>query len=162
MFMSVALIASFRGTCLRNNVGAVLVKNNRIIGVGYSGSPSGAPHCLDEGCIIKDEGCIRTLHAETNCLLDCAKRGASTLDSTLFVTISPCLACAKIIVSGGIKEVVYLKEYRDKSGLDFLSQSGVCLYFLNDLFPGEDLELGLLNKIEGVLNEYYSGRKTIN
>lgn len=124
--MRVAYIMATRGTCNRKQVGAVIAKDTRIISTGYVGSPSGQPHCTEAGCIIgPDGGCIRTLHAETNAIAFAAKNGLPISGSTLYVTLAPCLPCAKLIVSAGIHEVYYYAEYRDMSGVEYLMTAGV-------------------------------------
>lgn len=129
MFMAIANIVSFRSTCLRAKVGAVIVQDNRIVSTGYVGAPSGLPHCLDVGCEIgPDGGCIRTVHAEVNAIAFAARAGIKLEGSTLYVTMSPCLNCAKLIINAGIREVVYRDEYRDPSGLKLLRQAGIEIY----------------------------------
>lgn len=122
VFMEVAMLFAQRTTCCRAQIGAVLVKDKRIISTGYTGSPPNTPHCLDEGCIIdpKTGGCVRTLHAEINCLMYSAKAGISTNKTTLYTTMMPCLSCAKAIVAAGITEVVYKDDYRLTEGIEFL------------------------------------------
>lgn len=110
--MNIASVVALRGTCPRAKVGAVLAKEGRIISTGYNGSPSGTTHCIDTGCSFDTEGrCIKTIHAELNCICFAAKHGIATKGATLYVTYAPCLDCAKAIINSGIKEVFYLKEY---------------------------------------------------
>jgi dCMP deaminase len=124
--MQVADLISLRATCPRAKVGAVLVQEGRIVSTGYNGSPSGTPHCIDEGCILDKEGsCIRTVHAEVNCICFAAKHGIKTEGSTLYITLSPCLDCAKVIINAGIKEVIYWEEYDHPEGLRLLSEANV-------------------------------------
>jgi len=125
-FMDTAFIFSRRGTCLRLSVGACLVKNNRIISVGYCGAPPGKPHCEEVGCKEgKDGGCERTIHAELNAIIFAAKNGIPTEGSTLYVTHSPCLNCVKAIITAGVKRVVYSISYRDVQPLLELTQEGI-------------------------------------
>lgn len=140
IFMSVAFLFSNRATCLRGSSegikgGSCLVRDDRIISVGYAGSPPGRPHCTEIGCDISPVtgGCIRTLHSETNCILAAAKAGISTEGSRLYTTISPCLSCAKAIISAGIVKVVYLNKYRDSSGLQYLSDSQILTHAFTSL-----------------------------
>ena len=110
----------------RLKVGALIVKDDRIISIGYNGMPSG----WDNNCELEQEdGTLKTkpevLHAETNAIAKLARSSESGLGSTLFVTHSPCLDCAKIIYQSGIKHVYYATDYRDDSGLTFLRNSGV-------------------------------------
>jgi len=127
--MNIASVISLRGTCPRAKVGAVLTREGRIISTGYNGSPSGTLHCEEEGftagCILDKRGkCIRTVHAELNCICFAAKHGIRTEGTTLYVTYSPCLECAKAIINAGIKEVLYLKEYTP-NGLRLLAEAKV-------------------------------------
>jgi dCMP deaminase len=91
------------------HVGAVLVKNRRIKGTGYNGSPKGLPHCDDVGCYMKNNHCRRTIHAEVNCLLEVAPPDRE--DASLYVTHMPCPECQKLIITCGIKRVVFCEEY---------------------------------------------------
>lgn len=121
-----AIVYSTRGTCLRAQVGAVIVRGGRAISAGYVGSPSGQPHCTDAGCLLaEDGGCIRTVHAEANAISFAARAGASTEGSTLYTTHSPCLGCAKLIINAGIRRVVYDEEYRITDGVELLLDAHV-------------------------------------
>lgn len=123
--MNIASVVALRGTCPRAKVGAVLVREGRIISTGYNGSPSGTPHCTDEGCILDERGrCTRTIHAELNCICFAAKHGICTWGTTLYVTHSPCLECAKAIINAGIDRVIYSKEYTP-NGLRLLIEAKV-------------------------------------
>jgi dCMP deaminase len=113
-FMGIALLTKERATCPRLQVGAILVKENRIIMSGYNGVPSGMNHCADVGCSIHDNHCIAALHAEANVLIQCSKTGTSTDGSILYVTHRPCVHCLKLIISAGVKEIVYNEDYQDK------------------------------------------------
>lgn len=112
-FMSQALILSTRSTCQRLAVGAVLVRDKRIIAGGYNGSVSGDAHCLDEGCYLEDGHCVRTIHAEMNALLQCAKFGVATEGAEIYVTHYPCLQCTKSLLQAGISHIHYLSNYRN-------------------------------------------------
>lgn len=108
-FLKLAFTVSKRSTCNRLHVGAVIVKNKRIKATGYNGSPSGLSHCIDEGCFMHNGHCIRCIHAEVNALLECSpedKEGA-----TIYITDQPCSECQKLIISSGIKRVVYARKY---------------------------------------------------
>lgn len=107
-----ALLAS-RSTCNRLSVGAVLVRDKRIIAGGYNGSVSGDVHCIDEGCYLRDGHCVRTIHAEMNAILQCAKFGISTDGASLYVTDFPCLQCTKSLLQAGIKEINYIRNYHN-------------------------------------------------
>lgn len=108
-FIDIAFEVAERSTCPRLHVGAVLVKDRRIKGTGYNGSPRGLEHCEDVGCYMKNNHCIRTIHAEVNCLLEVAPDDRE--DSTLYVTHMPCPECQKLIITCGIKRVIYCEEY---------------------------------------------------
>ena len=125
--MQTAKIWSQRGTCNRKSVGAVIARDTRIISTGYVGSPPGLPHCTDAGCLIDPHtgGCVRTLHAETNAIAFAAAKGLSVERTSLYVTLSPCVSCSKLIVASRISEVYYNEAYRDSSGLDYLLMGGV-------------------------------------
>jgi dCMP deaminase len=113
-------------TARRLKVGALIVKDDRIISIGYNGMPSG----WDNNCELElDDGTIKTkpevLHAETNAIAKLARSTESGLDADLFVTHSPCLDCAKLIYQSGIRRVYYANAYRDDSGISFLKASGI-------------------------------------
>jgi dCMP deaminase len=114
-FMSMAELASTRSTCDRLQAGAVLVKDKRVLATGYNGSPSGLDHCDDVGHLMEEGHCIRTLHAEENTLLQCAKFGVMSEGSTIYTVASPCYHCFKKLVAGGVKEIVAKKIYRDST-----------------------------------------------
>ena len=108
-FMSTALLVSCRSACNRLHVGCVLVKDNRIISAGYNGFLPGAPH---ESIVVNNHE-IATVHAEQNAITDCANRGVSVKDAKAYITHYPCINCAKILAAAGIKEIVYLNDYKN-------------------------------------------------
>lgn len=112
-FMLNAHLISMRSTCTRLHVGAVLVKDNRIISTGYNGGISGDEHCLDVGCYMEDGHCLRCLHAEENAIIQCALQGVSTKGSHLYVTHFPCTHCMKKILQAGIEKIYYSQDYRN-------------------------------------------------
>ena len=115
--------------CERKQVGALIVKDRMIISDGFNGTPSGFENCCeDEEGITKWE----VLHAEANAILKVASSTQSCKDATLYITLSPCKHCSKLIHQAGIKRVVYAKEYRDRAGLDFLIKAGVELMYLSN------------------------------
>ena len=120
MFMAMAQIVSLRSSCKRNQVGAILVKNNRVISIGYNGPPA---HINCETCQGPD--CEISIHAEINSIVYAAKAGISIEGATLYCTLSPCLNCAKSIINSGIKKVVYNEQYRAKIGIQFLEDYGI-------------------------------------
>ncbi len=126
-FMGIAFEVAKRSTCDRAHVGAIIVKDKRILTTGYNGSPTGLPHCDDVGHLMVDGHCVRTLHAEQNAIIQAARYGISVLGSTIYVTHQPCLTCAKMIINAGIVRVVYAGEYPDPYAVDFLRQAKVKL-----------------------------------
>ncbi len=126
-FMGIAGQVASRSTCPRRSVGAVIVKDKRILTTGYNGAPSGMPHCTDVGCLMVDGHCVRTLHAEQNAILQAAHFGVSTNGAEIFITSSPCLNCAKMIINAGITKVWYWEGYPDDLAMQFLEEAGVAL-----------------------------------
>ncbi len=132
-FLELARLVAKRSTCLRRHVGAVLVKDKKILTTGYNGAPSGVRHCTDIGCLRekmkipsgeRHELC-RGLHAEQNVLLQAALHGTSTKGSTLYVTNQPCMICAKMLINAGIKEIIIADGYPDKLAKDFLKEAKI-------------------------------------
>ena len=116
--------------CKRRQVGALIVKDRMIISDGYNGTPTG----LDNSC-EDDEGYTKwyVLHAEANAITKVAASTQSSIGATLYVTLSPCTECSKLIYQSGIKRVVYINQYKDRSGLDFLIDAGVQVDHITDL-----------------------------
>ena len=113
--------------CKRKQVGALIVKDRMIISDGFNGTPSGFDNCCeDEEGVTKWE----VLHAEANAILKVASSTQSAKNATLYITLSPCTQCSKLIHQAGIKRVVYAKDYRDTSGIDFLRKAGVEIKYL--------------------------------
>ena len=110
-FAAQALLIANRSTCKRAKVGAVLVKDNKVISTGYNGSVSGTEHCIDHECLVIDGHCVRTLHAEVNAILQGAERGVPK-GFTAYVTHFPCLNCTKQLLQVGCKRVVCINQYR--------------------------------------------------
>jgi len=107
-------------------VGAVVVRDRRIIAGGYNGSISGGDHCIDQGCYVVDNHCVRTIHAEMNALLQCAKYGVSVSGADLYVTHFPCLPCTKSIIQSGISRLYYAMDYKNNSyAIELLKQAGI-------------------------------------
>ncbi|MEN6317299.1 MAG: cytidine/deoxycytidylate deaminase family protein [Syntrophaceae bacterium] len=132
-FMDIADLVSRRSTCLRRSVGAVLVRDRRVLATGYNGAPSGLHHCLDIGCLREQLGVpsgerhelCRGLHAEQNAIIQAALHGVSVNGSTLYCTNQPCIICAKMIINAGIITVIIKAGYRDKFAEDILKEAGV-------------------------------------
>jgi len=131
--MRTAEVFSCRSTCMRRNVGAVIVVNNRIVSVGYNGAPAGEPHCDGKTCIAPGGiGCARAIHAEINAI-NYLPQELIKAPKQLFVTESPCPACAAVIANGPTKNfvsVTYSNEYRVDSGIKVLIMSGVAVFRL--------------------------------
>ena len=122
-FGEVARITSQRSTCPKKSVGAVLVRDNRIIATGYNGVLPKESH---KNGIDKD-GITHTVHAEANIISFCAKNGIATNGTTLYLTLSPCEKCAELIIQSGISQVVYIEEYRDDAGLNKLKENDILI-----------------------------------
>jgi dCMP deaminase len=135
-FMGIALEVAKRSTCLRAKVGAIIVRDKRILTTGYNGSPSGLPHCTEVGCLMANGHCVRTLHAEQNAIIQAALHGVSVSGGTIYVTHQPCLTCAKMIINAGIRRVIYGGHYPDELAVSFLEQAGVELAHLGDVGEG--------------------------
>jgi dCMP deaminase len=118
VFINIAKETSTLSHCVRSKVGAVLVKDGNIISFGYNGTPTG----MDNTCEKDNVTLPHVIHAECNAILKAAKTGNSVDGSTLYLTLSPCLDCSKLILQSGIKKVVYLTNYRNLEGVDFLKQ----------------------------------------
>ncbi|MBM7618033.1 dCMP deaminase [Weissella uvarum] len=112
-FMLQAVMMASRGTCTRLQVGAVVVKQGRIIASGYNGSVAGTPHCEDVGDLMVDGHCIRAVHAEQNALMQMAKMGIASDGAEIYVTDFPCVYCTKLLLQAGIKKINYLRNYRN-------------------------------------------------
>ena len=132
-FMKMAHLTASRSTCLRRKVGAVLVRDNRIIATGYNGAPAGIKHCEITGCLRqqlnvpsgqKHELC-RGLHAEQNAIIQAAVFGISTKGSTLYCTTQPCIICSKMLINAGIVEVFITEKYPDPLAEEFLNEAGI-------------------------------------
>lgn len=121
-FLSIALIASHRSPCQRLKVGSVIVKDNRLISMGYNGFISGAPHISR----IKDNHEQSIIHSEINAITDCAKRGINLFDSKIYITHYPCINCFRTIASCGIKEIIYIDDYKNDEIIEQLAtDSGI-------------------------------------
>ncbi|MGE5379976.1 MAG: deoxycytidylate deaminase [Methylocystaceae bacterium] len=132
-FMEVSRLVATRSTCLRRHVGAVLVRDERIIATGYNGAPQGLPHCADVGCLREQQGIpsgqryelCRGVHAEQNAIINAALYGVSTKSSTLYCTDQPCLLCARMIINAGVTRIVHEGNFQDDMALQFLHQAGI-------------------------------------
>jgi len=132
-FMDIASLVATRSTCLRRAVGALIVKDKRILATGYNGAPAGVRHCIDTGCLRqelnvpsgeKHELC-RGIHAEQNAIIQAALHGVSIKNAVLFCTNHPCSICAKMIINAGIKTIYYRSDYADPMSAEMLQEAGV-------------------------------------
>ncbi len=132
-FMDITRLVAKRATCLRRQVGAVLVKDKRLLATGYNGAPSGLAHCLEVGCLReknqipsgeRHELC-RGLHAEQNAIIQAAFHGISIQGATLYCTNLPCIICAKMVINAGIKEIIYDGGYADTLTQEMLLEAGI-------------------------------------
>lgn len=132
-FLKFAMLAAERSTCLRHNVGAVIVKDKHILTTGYNGAPAGTKDCTELGCLrnelkipsgTQQEVC-RATHGEQNAIIQAAYHGVSVKDATLYCTHSPCIICAKMIVNAGIKRVVTYSDYNDDTFVSLFKEAGI-------------------------------------
>ncbi|GAB6159039.1 cytidine/deoxycytidylate deaminase family protein [Desulfotomaculum varum] len=142
-FMQITRVVATRSTCLRRQVGAVIVKDNRILTTGYNGAPAGLAHCLEIGCLREQmhipsgqrhELC-RGLHAEQNALLQAAVHGIALAGATIYVTCQPCVMCAKMIVNAKLARVVMAGEYPDELARRILAEAGIQVEASEGRFP---------------------------
>jgi len=132
-FGDIAKLVSKRSTCLRRKVGAVIVKERRLLATGYNGTPSGIIHCERRGCIRAEMGIpsgqrhelCNGLHAEQNALLQASLHGVSVSGAILYCTTQPCIICVKMIINAGIKEIALLEGYPDKLAKVFLKEAKI-------------------------------------
>ncbi|MCK5580731.1 MAG: cytidine/deoxycytidylate deaminase family protein [Candidatus Omnitrophica bacterium] len=124
-FLKLAMLASERATCPRMHCGCVLVKDKNVIATGYNGSIPGDDHCEDVGCLVVDNHCVRTVHAEMNALLQAARKGHSVEGSTAYVTNMSCTNCSKALIAAGIKRIVVFSDFHDTLATDFFTKAGV-------------------------------------
>ena len=134
-FIGIARLVSKRATCTRRKVGAVIVRDKRVLATGYNGAPTGLSHCEETGCIREKMGVpsgqrhelCRGLHAEQNAIIQAAYHGISIKGSTLFCTTLPCSICFKMLINAGILEVVYEEGYPDELTEAFLKESDIIM-----------------------------------
>jgi dCMP deaminase len=132
-FMDMAWSISRRSTCLRRQMGALLVRDRRILATGYNGAPAGLPHCEEVGCRRQRLGIpsgqrpelCRALHAEQNAIVQAALHGVSVKDAVLYCTNQPCVICAKMLINAAVRRIVYEVEYPDDLALEMLGEAGV-------------------------------------
>lgn len=124
-FMRIAQDVATRATCDRKHVGAVIVRDKSILATGYNGSVRGLGHCDDEGHLMEDGHCVRTIHAEANAVIQAARNGVRIDEATIYVTASPCWNCFKMIANAGLKKIVYGEFYRDERVFAIADKLGI-------------------------------------
>ena len=135
-FLQLARQAATRSTCLRRQVGAVLVRDKRLLATGYNGAPRNTAHCLDVGCLREQMGIpsgerqelCRAIHAEQNAIIQAAVHGVAIEGATLYTTLQPCVLCAKMLINCGVTEIHYLEGYPDELSAAMLEEAGVTLH----------------------------------
>ncbi|MDD3519927.1 MAG: cytidine/deoxycytidylate deaminase family protein [Actinomycetota bacterium] len=139
-FVSITKTVASRSTCLRRKVGAIIVKDKRILTTGYNGAPRGVKSCLEIGRCLREELKVpsgqrheicRALHAEQNAIIQAAYHGVRIAGSSIYSTTQPCVLCAKMIINAGIQKIYYFEEYPDQLSLDLLKEAGVELIKLD-------------------------------
>lgn len=132
-FMQIVDLVKTRSTCLRRQVGALIVKDKRILASGYNGAPAGVSHCEEVGCLreqlnvpsgTRHELC-RAIHAEQNAIVQAAYSGTSVKGATMYVSLQPCSLCAKLMINAGIVKLVYRGSYPDELSLSMLNEAGI-------------------------------------
>ncbi|MCI7392044.1 MAG: deoxycytidylate deaminase [Lentihominibacter sp.] len=140
-FMDMAVLTAKRSTCLRRQVGAVIVKDKHIIATGYNGAPRGVPHCDEKGGCLRQQLNVpsgerhelcRALHAEQNAIIQAATLGQSIEGGTIYVTNQPCVICAKMIINAGIRRIVVKEGYPDELAVEILREAGLSIVMLED------------------------------
>lgn len=138
-FMEMAELTAKRSTCLRRQVGAVIVKNKHIIATGYNGAPRGIAHCAEKGGCLREKLGVpsgqrhelcRALHAEQNAIIQAATLGQSIEDASIYITHQPCVICAKMIINAGIKRIVVKEGYPDELSVEILDEAGLKIVML--------------------------------
>jgi len=130
-FMSIARTVAARSTCDRKFVGAVIVRDRMILATGYNGSVRGLPHCDEEGHLMEDGHCVRTVHAEANAIVQAARAGVRIDGADIYVTASPCWGCFRLIANAGIRRIAFGEFYRDARTLEISAKLGIELVDLS-------------------------------
>ena len=131
-FMNIAAEVATRSTCPRKHVGAVIVRDRRILSTGYNGSLRGLPHCDEDGCLMEDGHCIATVHAEANAILQAAMNGVRIEGGEIYTTASPCWSCFKLIGNAGLVGIYFSEFYREPRILDYSQRMGIRLVDLGN------------------------------
>ena len=141
-FMEMAKLAAKRSTCLRRQVGAVIVQDKHVIATGYNGAPKGIPHCAEMGGCYREKNNVpsgerhelcRALHAEQNAIIQAATYAQGIDGATIYITHQPCVICAKMIINAGIERIVVNEGYPDQMSVDILEEAGIRIVKLQDL-----------------------------
>lgn len=125
--MQIARAVSSRSTCSRASVGCAMVREHRILTTGYNGAPRGVAHCTEVGCTIVADHCVRATHAEANAVVQGALHGVSLDGATAYCTHQPCVNCSKLLISAGVRKIVYDGSYPDEVAVGLLAEAGVAL-----------------------------------
>ncbi len=134
-FLELTQVVAKRSTCLRRQVGALIVKDKRVLATGYNGAPKNIPHCREVGCIREEKGVpsgerhelCRGLHAEQNAIIQAAVHGTSIQGATLYCTHQPCIVCTKMIINAGLDRVVFMGSYPDQLAQEMLKEAEISL-----------------------------------
>ncbi len=137
-FLEIAHVVAKRSTCVRRQIGAVIVRDRRILTTGYNGAPSGLAHCLESGCLRDELGIqsgtrtelCRALHSEMNAIIQAAQHGVGTKGATLYCTHQPCSVCARMLINAGITRVVYTGDYPDEFSMELLREAEIELVLI--------------------------------
>jgi len=141
-FMGIAELTAKRSTCLRRNIGAVIVRDRHIIATGYNGAPRSIDHCAQRGGCLREELGIasgerhelcRALHAEQNAIIQAAAFGHSIEEATIYITHAPCIICAKMIINAGIKKIIVKSDYPDEFATEILGEAGLKIVTMESL-----------------------------
>lgn len=132
-FANLAQHVAQRSTCTRKKVGAIIVRDRNILSTGYNGSIRKHPHCSEVGCLVENNHCIRTVHAEANAIVQAAKHGINIDESTIYTTASPCWYCFKLLANSGIKRICFSELYRDDRIVEYAKTSGIELVDLTNV-----------------------------
>ncbi len=124
-FLKLAMLASERATCPRMHCGCVLVRDRYVLSTGYNGSLPGTPHCTTHGCLVVNDHCVRTNHAEINAICQATRHGITLAGGTAYVTNMPCTNCAKALIAAGIVRVVIFSDYHDTLAERFFQEAGI-------------------------------------
>ncbi len=140
-FIDITRLVATRSTCLRRQVGAILVKNRNILATGYNGTPSGIRHCCETGCLRDQMGVpsgerhelCRGLHAEQNAIIQAARHGINIDGAALYCTTMPCIICTKMLINAGISQITYIDGYPDELAQSMLEESGIrAVHFVDE------------------------------